>query len=322
MAVKFLITGGAGFIGSNFIRLLLQRYPDGKVINLDKLTYAGNLNNLKDIENDPRYEFLKGDICDEKIVEKACKGVDIILNFAAESHVDRSISGPAVFIKTDMMGTQVLLDAVRKFKIKRFIQVSTDEVYGSIQKGSFKESDNLMPSSPYSASKAAADLLVHAYIATYKVPAIIVRSTNNFGPYQYPEKMIPLFVTNLLQGKKVPVYGDGLNVRDWIYVLDNCEAILHVVENGELGGIYNIGGGNEKRNIDITRVMLRHMGKGEEVIEYVKDRPGHDLRYSLDCDKIHALGWKPRHSFEKALKETIDWYSSHQGWWKPLKEKV
>ena len=316
--MRYLITGGCGFIGSHFVRLILNKYKDSEVINLDKLTYAGNLGNLRDIENNSRYKFVKGDICDNKLVLDLVKDVDIVVNFAAESHVDRSIIEPESFVKTDVLGTQNLLEACRKFNV-RFLQISTDECYGSIQNGKFKESDNLNPSSPYSASKASADLLVLSYHITYGLNVMITRTTNNFGPNQYPEKLIPLFVTNLLEGKKVPVYGNGLNVRDWIYVVDNCEAIDFVINNGKSGEIYNIGSGNGKNNLEITKFVLKELGKDENSIEYVKDRLGHDKRYALDSTKINKLGWKPRFQFELALKETIKWYKSNEKWWKPIK---
>ena len=316
--MRYLITGGCGFIGSHFVRLILNKYKDSEVINLDKLTYAGNPENLKDIEKNYRYKFIKGDICDKKLVLDLVKDVDIVVNFAAESHVDRSIIEPESFVKTDVLGTQNLLEACRKFN-KRHLQISTDEVYGSIQNGKFKENDNLNPSSPYSASKASADLLVLSYHITYGLNVIITRTTNNFGPNQYPEKLIPLFVTNLLEGKKVPVYGNGMNIRDWVYVVDNCEAIDFVINNGKAGEIYNIGSDNEKNNLEITKFILKELGKDENSIEYVKDRLGHDKRYALDSTKINKLGWKPRFQFELALKETIKWYKSNEKWWKPIK---
>ena len=316
--MRYLITGGCGFIGSHFVRLILTKYKDSEVINLDKLTYAGNPENLKDIEKNYRYKFIKGDICDKKLVLDLVKDVDIVVNFAAESHVDRSIIEPESFVKTDVLGTQNLLEACRKFN-KRHLQISTDEVYGSIQNGKFKENDNLNPSSPYSASKASADLLVLSYHITYGLNVIITRTTNNFGPNQYPEKLIPLFVTNLLEGKKVPVYGNGMNIRDWVYVVDNCEAIDFVINNGKAGEIYNIGSDNEKNNLEITKFILKELGKDENSIEYVKDRLGHDKRYALDSTKINKLGWKPRFQFELALKETIKWYKSNEKWWKPIK---
>jgi len=315
---RILVTGGAGFIGSNFIRYLLEKYPDCKIINLDKLTYAGNLNNLKDIENDKNYTFVKGDICDKKIVDKIVKDCEIIINFAAETHVDKSIIEAGSFVQTDVSGAYTLLDAAKRFGIKKFIQISTDEVYGSTSEGSFKESDSLNPSSPYSASKAGADLLVIAYHRTFNLPVLITRSSNNFGLYQYPEKVIPLFITNALGNKSLPLYGDGMNVRDWLFVLDNCEAIDLVMQEGEVGEIYNIASGIEKTNIEITRMILKELNKPESLINYVKDRLGHDRRYSLDCTKIRKLGWKPSHSFEEALKTTIQWYIENEWWWKPL----
>lgn len=317
--MRLLVTGGAGFIGSNFIRHILKKYPDFKIVNLDKLTYAGNLDNLKDIENNPNYQFIKGDICDKEIVEKLAKDIDIIINFAAETHVDRSIEDAGVFIKSDILGTYNLLEAVKKFNIKKFIQISTDEVYGSTESNSFKETDSLKPNSPYSASKAGADLLVRSYIKTHNVPAIITRSSNNYGPYQYPEKLIPLFVTNLLENKKIPLYGDGLNVRDWLYVIDNCEAIDFVLQNGKEGEIYNIGSGSEITNLEITKTILKELNKDETNIDFVKDRLGHDFRYSLDCSKINTLGWKPRFNFEQSIKETINWYKNNESWWKKIK---
>jgi len=318
--MKLLITGGAGFIGSNFIHYTLKHHKKDEVVNFDKLTYCGNLENLRDIEKNPRYKFIKGDICDAKLVEKVFQKEkpDFILNFAAETHVDRSIKNPKNFTQTNVLGTHTLLEALRKYNIKKFLQISTDEVYGSIRKGKFKEIDSLLPNSPYAASKAGADLLVRSYYKTFNLPILITRSSNNFGPYQYPEKLIPLFITNILQGKKVPLYGTGLNVRDWIYVLDNCAGIDIVLRKGKIGEIYNIGGGNEKTNLEIAKIILKELGKDESWIEYVKDRPGHDFRYALDTRKIIKLGWKPKYSFEKAIKETINWYKTHQNWWKKL----
>ncbi len=321
--MKILITGGAGFIGSNFIRHLLNKYPDYEITNLDKLTYAGNLENLRDIEDNPHYRFIKGDICNKKTVDSIVRnGVDTILNFAAESHVDRSILGPESFIRTDIYGTYTLLEAARKHKIKRYIQISTDEVYGSIEKGSFKETDSLNPSSPYAASKASADLLCLSYFTAYKLPVIITRSSNNYGPYQFPEKLIPLFITNALENKPLPLYGDGLNVRDWLYVLDNCSAIDLILYKGEIGEIYNVGADNERTNIEITKAILKILGKDEGLIKRVKDRPGHDRRYSLDSKKIRELGWRPEYDFEKALKETVNWYRNNETWWRRLKKKA
>ena len=317
--MKILVTGGAGFIGSNFIRLLLDKHPDHEIVNFDKLTYAGNLDNLKGIEADPRYQFVHADICDAEAVGAAMAGIDAIVNFAAESHVDRSIGGPADFIQTDIYGTYVLLEAARRHNVGRYIQISTDEVYGSIRDGSFTETDRLQPSSPYSASKAGGDMQAMAYHTTFGVPTIITRSSNNFGPYQYPEKIIPLFITNMMEGKKAPLYGDGANVRDWIYVTDNCEAIDLVLHDGEVGEIYNIGGGNECGNLSITRLILAALHKDEELIERVPDRLGHDFRYSIDCSKVKKLGWAPARSFEDSLRETVDWYVGNRWWWEKIK---
>lgn len=315
----FLVTGGAGFIGSNYIRFVLNKYKDVKIINLDKLTYAGNLENLKDIENDPRYKFIKGDICDEILVNEIMPEVDIVVNFAAESHVDRSIGAPDDFIKTDIFGAFVLLEAARRHKIERFIQISTDEVYGSIEKGSFKETDALMPSSPYSASKTGADRLTYSYFVTYDLPIQITRCSNNFGPYHYPEKLIPLFITNALDNKPLPIYGDGSNVRDWIYVVDHCEAVDFIYNQGEIGEVYNIGGGNEKTNLEITKYILKKLEKPKSLMTFVEDRLGHDRRYSLDCTKLNQLGWSPKHRFEEALDKTIKWYIENRWWWEKLK---
>lgn len=314
-----LVTGGCGFIGSNFIRLMLEKYPDLKIINLDKLTYAGNPDNLKDIEDNPNYAFFKGDICDPAIVRAVMKKADSVVHFAAESHVDRSIEDGSIFVRTNVLGTNTLLQAAQELGVKRFLHVSTDEVYGSIVKGSFVETDILTPSSPYSASKAGSDLLALSYHTTHKLPVLVTRCTNNYGPYQFPEKLIPLFVTNLLQGKRVPVYGDGRNVRDWIYVMDHCKAIDFVLQHGADGEVYNIGGGEERTNMEITRGILKLLDKDEHMIEYVKDRPGHDLRYSLDCSKLKAMGWRPEHNFEEALELTVKWYVDNQWWWEKLK---
>jgi len=316
---KILVTGGAGFIGSNFIRYMLTKHDDVQIVNLDKLTYAGNLDNLKDLEGDSRYRFVRGDICDEGVVDGLVKEVDVVLNFAAESHVDRSIGKPDDFIKTDIFGVFVLLEASRKYGIERFVQISTDEVYGSIEKGYFKETDPLMPSSPYAASKAGADRLVYSYYVTYRLPVVIPRSSNNFGPYQYPEKLIPLFVTNALGDKELPIYGDGRNIRDWLYVLDNCEAIEAVMERGKDGEVYNIGAGNERSNLEITEFILQELNKPRGLMVFVEDRKGHDRRYALDTEKARTLGWKPRYSFEKAMQETVRWYRDNRWWWEKLK---
>ena len=318
-----LVTGGAGFIGSNFIHYMVEKYPEYKIINLDKLTYAGNLENLRDVENNPNYSFVKGDIADAVIVEKIFSenNVDVVINFAAESHVDRSIDNPGVFIQTDVYGTFVLLEAVRKHNSKLFFQISTDEVYGSILDGSFKETDPLLPNSPYSASKAGAEMIVRSFYKTFGTPVMVTRTSNNFGPYQYPEKLIPLFVTNLIDNIKVPLYGDGMNVRDWIYVDDNCAALDAALHKGRIGEIYNIGAGNEKPNIWITKKIIELTGKDESMIKPVADRLGHDRRYSVDCSKIKSeLGWECRYDFEEALKKTVDWYKENESWWRPLKK--
>jgi len=318
---KYLITGGAGFIGSNFIHYLLNKYSDIEIINLDKLTYAGNLDNLRDVEDDPRYQFVKGDICDATVVNPLVKACDVVVNFAAESHVDRSIGKPDDFIRTDIFGAFVLLEAARQHGVKRFIQISTDEVYGSTLGEPFKETDPLMPSSPYSASKAGADRLAYSYFVTYDLPVIITRCSNNFGPYQYPEKLIPLFITNALEDKKLPVYGDGQNVRDWIYVMDHCEALDLVVNEGKNGEVYNIAAGNEKPNLFVTHLILEYLQKPKDLIVFVQDRLGHDRRYALNWEKIHALGWQPRYNFEQAIENTVQWYVDNRWWWEKIKNK-
>ena len=317
--MRLLVTGGAGFIGSNFIRLMLKKNKQVQIVNLDKLTYAGNPDNLKDIEQDSRYQFIQGDICDENTVNPLVRDADIIVNFAAESHVDRSIGKPDDFIKTDIFGTFVLLEAARKHGIERFVQISTDEVYGSIDDGLFAETDPLMPSSPYSASKAGADRLVYSYYVTYQLPVVITRSSNNFGPYQYPEKLISLFITNALDDKPLPIYGDGKNVRDWLYVTDNCEAVALIMEKGRNGEVYNVGAGNEKQNLDITKKILGTLDKPDSLMTFVEDRKGHDRRYALNIEKIKNLGWKPKHTFESAMDETIAWYRDNRWWWEKLK---
>jgi len=315
-----LVTGGAGFIGSNFILYMFDKYPDVKIINLDLLTYAGNLENLKDIADNPNYTFVKGDIADPRIVNRVVPGVDYIVNFAAESHVDRSIEDPLVFIKTNVMGTQVLLDAAKKYGVERYLQVSTDEVYGSLgPTGYFTEETPIAPNSPYSASKAGADMLVRAYYETYGLPVLITRCSNNYGPYQFPEKLIPFFIKKLLNGQKVPVYGDGLNVRDWLYVEDHCAAIDMVLQKGMVGEVYNIGGNNEKTNMEITKLILQGLGKPETMIQYVKDRLGHDRRYAIDSGKIQSkLGWQPATSFEDGIEMTIKWYLDNRDWWEKI----
>jgi len=356
--LKLLITGGAGFIGSNFVRYILKRYSGYKIIILDKLTYAGNLDNLKEflhqsnlflredyetsyphrsvdsfqiilnktesvhqICSDEGLLFIQGDICDSQLVGQIMPGVDVVVNFAAQSHVDRSIIEAGSFVTTDVYGTYVLLEAARKHKISRLIQISSDETYGSIEKGSFKETDPLNPSSPYAASKAAADLLVKSYYVTYNLPVIITRSSNNFGPYQHPEKLIPLFITNAVDDTYLPLYGDGMNVRDWLYVIDNCSAIDLVLHKGRPGEIYNIGADNERTNLEITRMILKLLGKPEDLIKLVQDRPGHDRRYALNCSKIRKLGWKVDYDFAEAMKTTVRWYRDNQDWWRKIKKR-
>ena len=320
--MKLLVTGGAGFIGSNFIRHMMDTDPGVEIINYDLLTYAGNLNNLKGIDKRSCYTFIKGDICNRDLVHATLKKnpVDAIIHFAAESHVDRSITDPSAFVRTNVLGTHTLLEASRNHSVPKFIHISTDETYGSIQSGSFTETDILAPSSPYSASKAGSDLLALSYFTTYHLPVIVTRCTNNFGPYQFPEKLIPLFITNILEGKKVPVYGTGKNVRDWIHVDDHCRAIEFLLHQGVPGEVYNIGGGNEKTNLEITDKILRILKKDPSMIEYVSDRPGHDFRYSLDCSKLMKMGWRPRYTFETALEETVAWYRQNDWWWLPLKK--
>jgi dTDP-glucose 4,6-dehydratase len=316
-----LVTGGCGFIGSNFVRYML-RNSDYKVINVDKLTYAGNLDNLTDISGQPTYEFVKGDIADKTLIDGlASKGIDAIINFAAESHVDRSIEDSRVFIETNVLGTQVLLEASRNYGISRFIQISTDEAYGSLgPKGAFTETSPLAPNSPYSASKTAADLLVRAYHKTYGLPCIITRCSNNYGPYQFPEKLIPLMISNALEGEPLPVYGDGMNVRDWIYVEDHCRAIDLIMREGREGEVYNIGANNEVPNIEIVQIILKQLGKPESLIKFVEDRPGHDRRYAIDSTKLrNELGWNTTYSFGEALDLTIRWYLENQAWWKQIK---
>lgn len=321
--MRLLVTGGAGFIGNCFIRHILKKYPNYKVFNLDALTYAGNIDNLNDVKDNPNYTFVHGNICDKRLVRDLISQVNVIVNFAAESHVDRSITGPEIFIETNVQGTLNLLQASKEIGIERFLQVSTDEVYGSLgATGYFTETTPIQPNSPYSASKAGADLLTRAYFETYKLPVLITRCSNNYGPYQYPEKLIPFFVSLLLKGEKVPVYGDGLNVRDWLYVYDHCEAIDTVLHKGRVGEVYNIGGHNEKTNMEITRLILDAMGKDENSIKYVEDRLGHDKRYAIDNTKIQTeLGWQPSVTFEEGIKMTIDWYLEHQGWMKSIEAK-
>ncbi|MGD9570602.1 MAG: dTDP-glucose 4,6-dehydratase [Thermoleophilia bacterium] len=315
--MRLLVTGGCGFIGSAFVRLALSK--GAEVVNLDKLTYAGNPANVADVADDEAYSFVQADIADAAAVAEAVKGCEVVVNFAAESHVDRSILDPAAFIATDVVGTAVLLDAARAAGVRRFVQVSTDEVYGSIPAGSFRETDPISPSSPYSASKAGGDLQVLAWHRTFGMDAIITRGSNTFGPRQYPEKLIPLFVTNALDGESLPVYGDGMQVRDWIYVDDHCSGIWAAMEGGDAGEVYNVGGGNEEPNMAITRRVLELTGRDESLIRHVQDRPGHDRRYSLDTAKLRGMGWAPAHSFEDALAETVAWYAERRDWWEPIK---
>ena len=317
---RVLVTGGAGFIGSHYVRHALAAHPDWQVTVLDKLTYAGNLANLEDVKDHPRYRFIRGDVASQPDVEKATEGgMDCIFNFAAETHVDRSIGEPEGFIRTDIYGAYTLLEAARRLRVKAFVQISTDEVYGSVAQGESRETDALMPSNPYSASKAAADRLAYSYFATYGLPVYISRASNNFGPRQYPEKVIPLFVTNALQNEALPLYGDGLNVRDWLFVTDHCAALDVMLERGVPGEVYNIGAGNERRNIEITGLILDRLKKPRTLLRHVTDRPGHDRRYALDCSKMRALGWAPRVSFEEGLEQTIAWYTENRSWWLPIK---
>jgi dTDP-glucose 4,6-dehydratase len=318
---RWLVTGGLGFIGSAFVRLVLRERDDVAVTVLDAMTYAANPANVADVAHDPRYSFVKGDICDAGRVDEAIgTGVDAIVNFAAETHVDRSILDPEAFIRTDVMGTHVLLEAVRRHRVSRFLQVSTDEVYGHVASGSSVEADPIRPRSPYAASKAGGDLQVLAYHITYGAPVLITRGSNTFGPYQYPEKLIPLFVTNLLEGGQVPVYGDGLQVRDWLFVDDHARGIAHVLEHGTPGAVYNLGGDNPRTNLEITQELVRLCGRSyDDSVRHVQDRPGHDRRYALDSAKARALGWSPRTEFANGLAETVAWYREREDWWRPIK---
>lgn len=313
--MRFLVTGGAGFIGCNFVRFLANKYPDAEIVVLDKLTYAGRMENLQDVKDS--ITFIQGDICNKDDIAKTGE-CEVIFNFAAETHVDRSISDPDLFVKTDVLGTCNLMNYAVKHEVTRYIQISTDEVYGSIQSGSFHETDILDPSSPYSASKAAAEHLVRSYYKTYGLPVITTRSSNNFGPYQYPEKLIPVLILKALSNQPLPIYGSGLNIRDWLHVDDNCSGIDLVFTKGSPGSVYNIGGGNEKTNLEIAKIILRTLNLKEDLITFVPDRAGHDFRYSISTDKIRSLGWSPEHSFDEAIKKTIEWYVSNDWWWKPL----
>lgn len=322
MPRRYLVTGGAGFIGSNFVRYVLTHESTAEILNLDLLTYAGVKATVDELNALGRHEFIQGDIRDASLVDSLMDGVDVVVHFAAESHVDRSIEGPSVFLETNVVGTGVLIDAARRHGVDTFVHVSTDEVYGSITEGFAPEDAFLEPSSPYSASKAGSDLLVRSYAVTFGYPAIVTRCTNNYGPYQFPEKVIPLFVTNLLDGKKVPLYGEGRNERDWLYVEDHCAAIYLLINEGQKGEIYNIGANAQLSNLELTRRILDAFGVDESWIDYVPDRPGHDLRYAVDSSKIRRLGWEPQHPFEERLMDTIEWYREREDWWRPIKRRV
>lgn len=317
---NFLVTGGAGFIGSNFVRYMLEKYPQYKIVVFDKLTYAGNLDNLREVENDPHYAFVQGDICEAEDVRDAIRahGIDTIVNFAAETHVDRSILDADAFLKTNVLGTFVLLEAAKQFGLERYHQISTDEVYGWVDKPAL-ETDPLLPRSPYAAAKASGDLMVNAYYVTHGVPTTITRASNTVGPYQYPEKVVPLFVTNALENEPLPLYGDGKQIRDWLYVTDHCEAVDVVLHKGTPGEAYNVGGENERYNVEVVKIILDTLDKSPDLVRRVTDRSGHDRRYSLAIDKMRALGWTPRHSFEQALTETIEWYANNEWWWRKIK---
>lgn len=320
--MKLLITGGAGFIGSNFVRYMINKYPSYQIVNLDALTYAGNLETLKDVEMNKNYKFVKGDITDRTLINKLFENekFDYVVNFAAESHVDRSITEPNIFVATNIQGTQVLLDASKDNNIKKYLQVSTDEVYGTLgEEGYFSETTSLAPNSPYSASKAGADMLVRSYNETFGLPINITRCSNNYGPYHFPEKLIPLMVINAMKEKNLPVYGDGLNIRDWLHVEDHCQAIDLVLHKGRNGEVYNVGGNNERTNIEIVKTILKYLNKSESLIRFVTDRPGHDRRYAIDATKLREeLGWEPKYTFETGIKETIKWYQDNQQWWENI----
>lgn len=315
--MKLLVTGGAGFMGSNFVRYMLEKYPDYEIINLDKLTYSGNLDNLKDLSESTKYSFVRGDICDENLIDELARKTDVIINYAAETHVDRSILDPSAFVRTDVLGTYVLLEKAKKYNHKRFIQISTDEVYGSIDSGKFTENSPFLPNSPYAASKASGDLLCRSYIVTYKMPIIVTHSCNFFGPFHYPEKFISLAIVNLLQGKTIPIYGDGKNVREWIYTQDHCVAIDMILHQGKVGHVYNISTEEEWKNIDVAKLIVKTLNKDESCISYVKDRPAHDRRYALNSQKLRSeIGWSPKYTFEDALRKTINWFSQNEWWWR------
>ncbi len=318
---NLLITGGAGFIGSNFVHYTLEKYPDYKVVVYDKLTYSGNLDNLRDVEHDPRYTFVRGDICDAEKVDEVTREhkIDALVNLAADTHVDRSLMEAGSFIQTDVFGTYVLLEAAKRYQVERYHQVSTDEVYGQVLEGSSLETDPLVTRSPYAASKAGGDLMCHAYFASFDVPITITRGSNNIGPYQYPEKVVPLFITNAIDDIPLPLYGDGLQMRDYQYVIDHCEGIDVVLHRGQPGEIYNLGTEVEIHNIVMAKMILKLLGKPESLIQHVRDRPGHDRRYSLNCDKVKALGWHSRHTFEQALEKTVRWYVDNEWWWRKIK---
>ncbi len=320
--MRIFVTGGCGFIGSNFVRHILSKYPDYQVVNFDLLTYAGNRASLADCEADARYQFIEGDIADMPSVKEAMAGCDTVVNFAAESHVDRSILDASAFIRTNVAGVQVLLDAAKGHGVHRFVHISTDETYGSIVDGSFNENDCLSPNSPYAASKAAADLLVRSYFVTHKAPVLVTRSSNNYGPFQFPEKFLPVAITNLIDGKPIPLYGDGANVRDWLHVEDNCRGIDAVLHRGTEGEIYNIGAGNEVTNLDVATALASMFGASSDAIQFVPDRPGHDMRYSVIIEKVGQLGWRAEVPFTDGLKASVEWYRENEAWWRPLKDRA